>query len=224
MDVDTTGAKGSHEALLSKFSEEKTDILLGTQMVSKGLDFENVTLVGVLAADQSLGIDDFRANERTFNLITQVCGRAGRGTKQGRAVIQTYMPENETLTLAKSQDYISFYNEEIKIRKALNFPPFCDIVSVLLTGENEYTLTEYAHHLKNSLETVMKKDADCDFEILGPTSALIPKINSKYRQRIWIKCKMNEKTQDIFLRLRAFHIKNKNNINMVIENNPYNTL
>ena len=224
MDVDTTNTKDSHETLLSRFSKEKTDILLGTQMVSKGLDFENVTLVGVLAADQSLGIDDFRANERTFNLITQVCGRAGRGKKHGRAVIQTYMPDNHTLTLSKNQDYISFYNEEIKIRRELNFPPFCDIVSVLLTGENEYTLSEYAKNIKNSLNTVMIKEAVSDFEILGPTTASIPKINSKYRQRIWIKCKLNDKTQDILMRLRAFHIKNSNNINMMIESNPYNTL
>ncbi len=224
MDVDTTGTKDSHETLLSKFSKEKTDILLGTQMVSKGLDFENVTLVGVLAADQSLGIDDFRANERTFNLITQVCGRAGRGEKKGRAVIQTYMPDNYTLEMSKKQDYISFYNEEIKIRRELNFPPFCDIVSVLLTGENEYTLSEYAKNIKNSLNTVMIKEAVDNFEILGPTAASIPKINSKYRQRIWIKCKLDDKTQDILIRLRAFHIKNSNNINMMIESNPYNTL
>lgn len=224
MDVDTTNTKDSHETLLLRFSKEKTDILLGTQMVSKGLDFENVTLVGVLAADQSLGIDDFRANERTFNLITQVCGRAGRGKKHGRAVIQTYMPDNHTLALSKNQDYISFYNEEIKIRRELNFPPFCDIVSVLLTGENEYILSEYAKNIKNSLNTVMIKEAVENFEILGPTSASIPKINSKFRQRIWIKCKLNDKTQDIFSRLRAFHIKNANNINMMIEQNPYNTL
>lgn len=224
MDLDTTGAKSSHQALLSRFSEEKTDILLGTQMVSKGLDFPNVTLVGVLAADQSLAIDDFRANERTFNLITQVCGRAGRGEKKGRAVIQTYMPENQTLTLAKNQDYVSFYNEEIEIRRELNFPPFCDIVSVLLTYDDEFALTKYAKSIAKSIKMVMTKELGDDFEILGPTQATIPKINQKYRQRIWIKCKMNEKTQQILLRLRAYHIKNANNINMIIENNPYNTL
>lgn len=224
MDMDTTSAKSSHETLLSKFSEEKIDVLLGTQMVSKGLDFENVTLVGVLAADQSLGIDDFRANERTFNLITQVCGRAGRGEKRGRAVIQTYMPENKTLQLAKHQDYVSFYNEEIDIRRYLNFPPFCDIVSILLTGEDESALTEYAKSIKDAIFKVMSKESGQNFEILGPTQASIPKINSKYRQRIWVKCNLCEKTQKIFLRLRTYHIKNSNNINMIIENNPYNTL
>lgn len=224
MDVDTTGTKSSHQTLLSKFSEEKTDVLLGTQMVSKGLDFPNVTLVGVLAADQSLGIDDFRANERTFNLITQVCGRAGRGEKQGRAVIQTYMPENQTLEFSKSQDYISFYNEEIQIRKHLNFPPFCDIVSILLTGENELNLTAYAENLARDIRKVLTREIGDSFEILGPGSASIPKINSKFRQRIWIKCKLDKKTTDIFTRLRNYHIKNGKNINMVIENNPYNTL
>ena len=224
MDIDTTGAKSSHQQLLSQFEKEKTDVLLGTQMVSKGLDFPNVTLVGVLAADQSLGIDDFRANERTFNLITQVCGRAGRGERYGRAVIQTYMPQNSTLELAKNQDYISFYNEEIDIRRELNFPPFCDIVSVLLTGENEYKLHEYSKSIAKSINTVMLKELGENFEILGPGSASIPRINSKYRQRIWIKCELNDKTQDIFLRLRNYHIKNANDINMIIENNPYNTL
>ena len=224
MDMDTTGVKGAHQSLLTRFEEEKTDILLGTQMVSKGLDFPDVTLVGVLNADQSLGIDDFRANERTFSLITQVCGRAGRGQKRGRAVIQTYMPENVTLNLSKNQDYISFYEEEIGLREYLNFPPFCDIVSILLTGENEISLTEYARNIAKDLNTVLTKEGIADFEILGPAPASIPKIASKYRMRIWVKCKMNEKAQDIFSRLRAFHIKNAKNINMVIENNPYNTI
>lgn len=224
MDMDTTGVKGAHQSLLAKFEEEKTDILLGTQMVSKGLDFPEVTLVGVLNADQSLGIDDFRANERTFNLITQVCGRAGRGEKQGRAIIQTYMPENVTLNLSKNQDYISFYEEEIGLREYLKFPPFCDIVSILLTAEDDVLLTEYSHIIAKDLNIVLTKEGISNFEILGPTYASIPKIASKYRMRIWVKCSMNDKTREIFTRLRAFHIKNAKNINMVIENNPYNTI
>lgn len=223
MDVDTTGAKSSHQTLLSQFSEEKTDVLLGTQMVSKGLDFPNVTLVGVLNADQSLGIDDFRANERTFNLITQVCGRAGRGEKRGRAVIQTYMPENQTLELARSQDYLGFYKEEIQLRKSLNFPPFCDIVSLLLTGENEQELCAYSDTIANSLSKVMAHDIKTPYEILGPARATIPKIGGKFRLRIWVKCDLDTCT-DVFSRLRNYHIKHGNNINMVIENNPYNTL
>ncbi len=224
MDVDTTGAKSSHQTLLSQFAEEKTDVLLGTQMVSKGLDFPNVTLVGVLAADQSLGIDDFRANEHTFNLITQVCGRAGRGKKGGRAVIQTYMPENQTLELSKNQDYLSFYNEEIQLRKGLNFPPFCDIVSVLLTGENEQDLSAYAANIAKSLNQVMAHDVGSNYEILGPSPATIPKMGGKYRHRIWVKCTLNKECTDVFTRLRNYHIKQGNNINMVIESNPYNSL
>jgi len=224
MDVDTTGTKSSHQTLLAKFAEEKTHVLLGTQMVSKGLDFPDVTLVGVLAADQSLGVDDFRANERTFNLITQVCGRAGRGDKRGRAVIQTYMPENQILKLSGAQDYISFYNEEIQIRKYLNFPPFCDMISILLTAENEISLTAYSENLAHDIRKVMTGEGVNDFEILGPGAASIPRIGGKFRQRIWIKCKMNVKTADIFTRLRNYHIKNGKNINLVIENNPYNTL
>lgn len=223
MDVDTTGTKSSHQTLLSAFSEENVDVLLGTQMVSKGLDFPNVTLVGVLAADQSLGIDDFRANERTFNLITQVCGRAGRGEKLGRAVIQTYMPENQTLDLAKSQDYLNFYREEIGLRKSLNFPPFCDIVSLLFTGENEQELHAYTDTIAKSLGKVMAHDIKTPYEILGPARASMPKIGGKFRLRIWIKCNLGECT-DVFLRLRNYHIKHGNNINMVIESNPYNTL
>jgi len=188
------------------------------------LDFPDVTLVGVLNADQSLAIDDFRANERTFNLITQVCGRAGRGKKRGRAVIQTYMPENSTLELAKTQDYISFYNEEISLRRNLNFPPFCDIVSILITGENDVELINYAKKIKKSIDMVMTKELKDGFEILGPAPAQIPRINGKIRQRIWIKCTLDKKTQDIFSRLRNYHIKNAKDINMIIENNPYNTI
>ena len=137
MDRDTTSTKGSHEAILNKFKNGEADILLGTQMVTKGLDFSDVTLVGVLAADSSLGVDDFRANERTFSLLTQVCGRAGRGDIPGRAVVQTYQPKNSTIEFAKTHDYIGFYENEIKFRKRLNYPPFCDIISILVQGKTE---------------------------------------------------------------------------------------
>ena len=226
MDVDTTSAKTSHQTLLERFETEKTDVLLGTQMVAKGLDFPNVTLVGVLAADQSLFVDDFRANERTFNLITQVCGRAGRGEKKGRALVQTYLPENDVIALSKKQDYLSFYESEIKIRKQLNFPPFCDIVSVLFTSPMERGLSQYTKKLAHSLQIVMQKDYGAPFEILGPCESSITKIGGRYRQRIWIKCRLNEKAEDIFARLREYHIKAKDasHINMVIENNPYNAI
>ena len=226
MDMDTVNAKSSHKALLDKFDNEKTDILLGTQMVAKGLDFPNVTLVGVLAADQNLYIDDFRANERTFDLITQVCGRAGRGEKKGRAVIQTYMPENDVINMAKNHDYISFYESEIAIRRELNYPPFCDIVSVLLTAPFENGLKNYAKKIARALDAVMQKDYKGEYEILGPCDSSVLRINGRYRQRIWIKLKLTSRAYNIFARLRNFHISSKDahNINMVIENNPYGSI
>ncbi len=135
MDIDTTTTKNAHETILNKFRNEKIDILLGTQMITKGHDFSNVTLVGVLAADSSINVGDYRASERTFQLLTQVCGRSGRGDKKGRAIIQTYLPDEFSIQTAKSQDYIKFYNNEIKVREKLNYPPFCDImVAVIIRG------------------------------------------------------------------------------------------
>lgn len=225
MDVDTTSVKSSHQAILETFDKDKIDILLGTQMVAKGLDFPNVTLVGVLAADLSLFVDDFRANERTFDLITQVCGRAGRGKKQGRALIQTYMPTNDVLLHAKDQNYLAFYENEIKLRRQLAYPPFCDIVSVLLTSPVYNGLCAYAKKLARAIDAVMRKDYHGRFELLGPSDTAITRIGGRYRQRIFIKCRLNSQTEDIFARLRNYHINEKQpHINMVIENNPFGTI
>ena len=128
MDVDTVTKKNSHEDILNKFKNENIDILIGTQMVVKGHHFPNVTLVGVIAADSSLNIDDYRATERTFQILTQVAGRAGREQLEGNVIIQSYNPENFSIQDAKKQDYNLFYNTEIAIRKQLNYPPFCDII------------------------------------------------------------------------------------------------
>ena len=133
MDVDTTSTKNAHEIILNKFKDEKIDILLGTQMITKGHDFSNVTLVGVLAADSSINISDYRAQERTFQLLTQVCGRSGRGDKKGRAIIQTYMPDEFSIQMAKNQDFLNFYSNEIKVREKLNYPPFCDIIVAVIS-------------------------------------------------------------------------------------------
>ncbi len=225
MDADTTNAKSSHSAILKRFEEEKIDILLGTQMVTKGLDFPNVTLVGVLAADQSLFVDDFRAGERTFDLITQVCGRAGRGDIRGRGLIQTYIPENYILNQAKQQDYPAFYKNEIALRKQLHYPPFCDIVSVLLTAPTQNGLSSYAKKIAQALSVVMQKDYNGPYEILGPAETTVTKINGRFRQRIWIKCALNAQAENIFSRLRQYHLSEKNpHMNMVIENNPYGSI
>ena len=135
MDADT--ASGGHERLLTQFEREKIPILLGTQMVAKGLDFENVTLVGVLSADSSLYVDNYRAAERTFSLLTQVVGRAGRGGKQGRAVIQTYTPANEVIQSAAQQDYERFYESEIALRRVRRYPPFADLFTLTVSGGDE---------------------------------------------------------------------------------------
>ncbi|MBR2181320.1 MAG: primosomal protein N', partial [Oscillospiraceae bacterium] len=161
MDADTTSGKRGHEKLLDRFTEEGTDILLGTQMVTKGLDFEDVTLVGVLAADASLNIDDFRAQERTFNLITQVCGRAGRGEKEGRCVIQTYSPENPTLLLAAKQDYKSFYEEEIEYRREFFYPPFCDIVNITVSSADKEAAEKRASEIAMKLRISLRSYENC---------------------------------------------------------------
>ena len=186
MDADTTSGKRGHEKLLEKFSEEKTDILLGTQMVTKGLDFDNVTLVGVLAADASLNIDDFRAQERTFNLITQVCGRAGRGDKPGRAVIQTYEPDNPTLLLAAKQDYKSFYEEEIEYRRAFCYPPFCDIITLTVSSSNEEDAKTTISKAAMKLKVALRSYENCVF--YGPSPAPLKRIQGRYRYRLWFKC------------------------------------
>lgn len=180
MDADTTAGKNSHEAILERFEKQKVPVLLGTQMVTKGLDFPNVTLVGVLAADLSLNMDDFRAAERTFSQLTQVCGRAGRGELAGRAVIQTYQPEHYAVEFAKSHDYRGFYEQEIRIRRQLGNPPFCDFVLIMMQGEDEaevqYELARIARRLKSR-----------DLTVLGPVPAPYSRIKNKFRWRVIVK-------------------------------------
>ena len=190
MDADTTSGKRGHEKLLDKFSAEKTDILLGTQMVTKGLDFENVTLVGVLAADASLNIDDFRCQERTFNLITQVCGRAGRGDKTGRAVIQTYAPENPTLLLAAKQDYKAFYEEEIEYRRAFFYPPFCDIINITVSSSDKEVAQMSASKIAMKLKVALRNQENCCF--YEPAPAPLSRLQGRHRYRLWLKCDASE--------------------------------
>ena len=221
MDNDSTREKFSHHKILSKFKNEKIDIMVGTQMITKGLDFHNVTLVGVLAADQMLYVDDYRANEKTFQLITQVCGRAGRGDKPGRAVIQTFCPENRIITCAQTQDYKEFYRQEIAFRNKLKYPPFCDVISIVSSGEK-------ASDVKEVTEKICKKIID-NFEkeqiyshIIGPSPAPIPKISNRYRWRILIKCINDSKVRDI---LRGC-VKNdaKRDVILSLDINPNNIL
>ena len=186
MDADTVGE--GHEKLLREFEEKRIPILLGTQMVAKGLDFENVTLVGVLAADQSLYIDHFRASERTFSLLTQVVGRAGRGNKVGRAVIQTLTPENDVIQAAADQDYERFYEREIRMRKIRRDPPFADQFVITVSGREELHVRQACAQLQRSLrDTSFLPPYDTmELEILGPAPAPVVKVNDRYRYRITV--------------------------------------
>ena len=211
MDADTVS--GNHEKLLDRFEKERIPILLGTQMVAKGLDFENVTLVGVLAADLSLYVDNYHAAERTFSLLTQVVGRAGRGSKDGRAVIQTFTPDNEVITSAAAQDYNGFYAAEIRIRRARRYPPFADIFTLTVSGGEEGAVLRAAAQLREAMRagTSYPTAANMAVEILGPAPAPVVKVNNRYRYRIfWIGRNDHTTRELISYYIRAFHQKKEN--------------
>ena len=186
MDVDTVSKKNSHEEILNKFRNENIDILIGTQMVVKGHHFPNVTLVGVIAADGSLNIDDYRASERTFQILTQVAGRAGRENLQGNVVIQTYNPDHFSIECAKEQNYDKFYLIEENLRKQLKYPPFCDIIVVGISGEKEDEVKKQAEFLYKQLYAKIKR-CDINLALYSPRPAPIDKIKNKYRWRIILK-------------------------------------
>ena len=184
MDTDTVTPAGSHEKLLDRFRQENIPIMVGTQMVTKGLNFENVTLVGVISADQSLYAGDYRAGERSFSLITQVVGRSGRGKKPGRAVIQTFTPDNETILQAAKQDYEAFYRSEIELRKLQNTPPFSQMLSVTVSGMNEEHVYRACRAVRQRLDGLLSAGGSA--KILGPAPLAVVKVNNRYRYRVMI--------------------------------------
>ena len=192
MDADT--AASGHEPILRRFEQERIPILLGTQMVAKGLDFENVTLVGVLAADLSLYVDNYRSAERTFSLLTQVVGRAGRGTKEGRAVIQTYTPENDVIRCAARQDYQSFYEGEIRIRRLRRYPPFADLFTLTVSGTEEGDVLRSAVRVRELLRQLFTEQPDT--EVLGPAPAPVLKLNNRYRYRLTLVGRNDKVTRE----------------------------
>lgn len=196
MDLDTTKTKFAHADILKKFAQEKTDILVGTQMITKGLDFPSVSLVGVLAADMMLYVDDYKATEKTFQLITQVCGRAGRGDSRGRALIQTYSPEHWVIGCAKEQDFKAFYKMEIALRRKADYPPFCDVVHIVVSGEKPNNVREQILNITRKIVEEFGKNT-IRSTVLGPTPAPISKIENRYRWRMLIKCSVNEKIRSI---------------------------
>ena len=202
MDADTTASKFAYQELLERFRAGEADILLGTQMVTKGHDFPGVTLVGVLSADASLYLDDYRANERTFDLITQVVGRAGRADKPGEALIQTYNPSHPLLQLARMQDYEEFWREDSALRRALVFPPYCDLIAVTLTSGSENELLHAAAAFDSRMRALLESTfSDVRAQIFGPMEAPVYKINELYRLRFIVKCRAVARTRLLFRQL-----------------------
>ena len=220
MDADTTSGKLAYDKMLDDFRKEKAKILLGTQMVAKGHDFPNVTLVGVVLADTSLYVSDFRASERTFSLLTQVIGRAGRAKDGGIAVIQTYSPKNEIIRLACLQDYDKFYEGEIAIRRELGYPPFCDMVSITVTALNERELFDGAKRLSDSMLTKLRTEySGLPFTVFGPFEAQVYKLNEKYRMKMVVKCRLTAKTRGLFRELLSeFALDRK--VTLAVDLNP----
>ena len=225
MDIDTVSKKNSHEIILDKFRQENINILIGTQMVVKGHHFPNVTLVGAIFADTSLNIGDFRANERTFQTLTQVAGRAGRGNDEGRVIIQTFNPENYAIQYSKTQNYDLFYSTEIGIRKQLKYPPFCDIIAIALTGNNEKNLVTFSKNIHMYLRNRVIKEK---FGVLlySPVQCPIYKIKDKYRMRILIKCLYDDRMHKLLNdMLEKFEKESKKfGSKVIIQVNPNNML
>ena len=213
MDADTVSATNSHERILERFQQNKTPVLLGTQMVAKGLNLPDVTLVGVLDADLGLYTDSFRAPETTFNMLTQVVGRAGRGDTPGQAIIQTMVPEHKVITLAARQDYDSFYEMELQMRRVQNAPPFGDLAVITVTSQEESRVLHGAVKLRDSLNLLMKTPdyAGEVCTVLGPAPCPIAKINYNFRYRLTLRCKMTKKLRLLLAHLLRQFSKDKEN-------------
>ena len=223
MDADSMHTKGAHEKLLSQFAKGEADILLGTQMVTKGLDFENVTLVGVLDADQSLYAQDYRARERTFSLITQVVGRAGRRFDKGKAVIQTYSPTHPVILAAARQDYEAFYAREIETRQALQCPPVCGLTVLTAVGEVEQQVLKSLIALKTRLQSLMEGQyADVKAPVLGPAAAQVVKVMGRYRYHLTMRAADTARWRALIAGvIREFMLDSKNRgVSVFADQNP----
>lgn len=219
LDADSTVARGSFAENLDAFSKGEYDILLGTQMVAKGLDFPNVTVVGVLGADSATNSNDYRSFERSFSLLTQVLGRAGRGDDKGLAIIQTTDPDSNLIQLAASQDYDSFYNQEILSRKLMIYPPYCDIAVIGVSGESRELAEETITQIFNNIKMLVSGDyGDIKLIILGPSVASTPKVNNKYRYRLIIKNKNNKRFREMLQ--KAISVKLTKDTNVFVDINP----
>ncbi|KAB3535235.1 primosomal protein N' [Alkaliphilus pronyensis] len=230
LDMDSTSKKGTHEKILNSFKRGNIDILIGTQMITKGLDFPNVTLVGIISIDSTLNLPDFRASEKTFQLITQVAGRAGRGLHEGNVILQTYDPQHFSIMTASKHDYISFYNEEIAIRKEFGYPPFNNLLAINFSGRNEEEVFQYSKQIYKIIKYILESKGIKALQevILGPNEAIIAKINEKYRYQIILKdigveySLLKGIVKSIFIQHRKKYIPNS--ITVSIDINPYNLM
>ncbi len=223
MDADTTMARYSYQEKLTAFAKGEYDILLGTQMVAKGLDFPNVTLVGIISIDHQLYNDDFRSSERAFDLLTQVIGRSGRGSYKGRAFIQTVLPDNDIIELSAAQDYEGFYRTESAIRKAMLYPPYCDICSLTFISEQHNVSFQSAKHFFEMIKkAISDKYGDVTVNVLGPTQPRVSKISNKYRNVLTIKCKNNKRFREMISELIKDYMKNSkgNTATITVDINP----
>lgn len=224
MDTDTVSAVHSHEAMLDKFRRERIPIMVGTQMVAKGLDFENVTLVGVVSADQTLYVEGLHAGERTFSLLTQVVGRAGRGGKEGRAIIQTYTPDNDVIQCAARQDYDSFYEQEIRMRKLRDFPPFSDLFVLCASGLEETAVLRTCLRLRDAVSGALATEEyrDCSYRLLGPAPAAVARVNDRYRYRLILNTKNTRAMRRLIAHLvrQAQNDKQNRGVSVFADLNP----
>ena len=217
MDADTTVAKDSHQKILDKFKNENINILVGTQMISKGHDIENVTLVGILGVDTMLGMDDYLSSERAFSNISQVSGRAGRAKLPGRVLIQTNDPDNYILNAVINNSYIEFYEKEIKHRKKFGYPPFIDIVLFEISGRNFYLVKSEIDRLYN----ILNSENTGIYKVFNPKAPFIQKINNKFRVNIIVKTKLNTNSYNkLYEKINIFNKTKKNGVNMVVTRNP----
>ena len=222
MDADTTFSRYAYEKNFKDFADKKYDIMVGTQMIGKGLDFPDVTLVGIVTADKSLFSGDFRSYERTFSLITQVAGRSGRGGKKGRAYLQTFMPDHYVLNLAAAQNYAGFYKEEIALRKTLIFPPVCDICVIGISSVSDAAAAAAsAVTLKIIKDVIKAEQIKFPLRVLGPVQSGIAKMNGKYRYRLILKCKNNKETRSFIRRvlLKTAEYREYSNVNIYADMN-----
>ena len=224
MDVDTVSKKNSHEDILNKFKNDSIDILIGTQMVVKGHHFPNVTLVGVIFADGSLNIDDYRANERTFQILTQVAGRAGRDKDKGNVIIQTYNPDNLAIEYSKRQDYKIFYDTEIKIRKQLKYPPFCDIILIGFSSENEKNVIKSAKFMYTKIKEKIINNK-LPIILYKPVPAPVDRIKNKIRWRLIVKCKFDDEIINALnTSINELNELNVKDVKTIIDVNPTNMM